>query len=308
MPLRPYFRTIFSLLFFTTINPGIAQAQIVPDGTLLTDVNNSGNMDKITGGERVGNNLFHSFEQFSITEGMKAIFDNDLDIENIFTRITGSETSLIDGLLKTAGGANFFLVNPNGIVFGENAQLDVGGSFIATTADSIDFADGTSFVAKDNNPNVTLTISVPVGLGFLGNNGSITVNGSGNNITKDSIFSPTEFGQTPTGISLPGRETLALIGNGIKFNSGVVTTERGNIYLNSIESGSISITQTENELILLDDGVTNYQDINLNQQSLINVNGTEPGSISLIGKNINLTDASFILAQNQGDFPLVVLF
>ena len=101
MQLAPSFRTIFSLLFLATINTGIAQPQVIPDGTLPSVVEKLGNMDKITGGERVGNNLFHSFEKFSIKEGMEAIFENALDIENIFTRITGSEISLIEGLLKT---------------------------------------------------------------------------------------------------------------------------------------------------------------------------------------------------------------
>ena len=172
-------RFLSSLLFIAAVNTGIVQAQVVPDGTLPTVVEQLENMRKITGGERVGNNLFHSFEEFSIPEGIEAIFENGLDIENIFTRITGSDISVIDGLLKTAGGANFFLINPNGIVFGENAQLDVGGSFIATTANRIEFADGTNWNARGDEPKVTLTISVPIGLRLDGDNGSITVNSSG---------------------------------------------------------------------------------------------------------------------------------
>ena len=151
MPLHPNYRffgrSIFSLLFLLSINAGTVQAQVVPDSTLNTLVEQLQNMRKITGGERVGKNLFHSFEKFSIPEGIEAIFKNAVDIENIFTRVTGSEISFIDGLLQTAGGANLFLLNPNGIVFGENAVIDVGGSFIATTANSVEFADGTSFDA-----------------------------------------------------------------------------------------------------------------------------------------------------------------
>ena len=130
MQLGPSFRTIFSLLFLATINTGIAQAQVIPDGTLPSVVEKLGNMDKITGGERVGNNLFHSFEEFSIKEGMEAIFENALDIENIFARITGSEISLIEGLLKTSGGANLFLMNPNGIVL-------AGGSININASESL---------------------------------------------------------------------------------------------------------------------------------------------------------------------------
>ncbi len=68
-------RSVFSLLFLATINPEITHAQIVPDGTLPTVVQQLQNMRKITGGERVGNNLFHSFEEFSIPAGTEAIFE-----------------------------------------------------------------------------------------------------------------------------------------------------------------------------------------------------------------------------------------
>ncbi len=297
-------RSLFSLLFLASINSGTAQAQeVVPDSTLPTNVEASEMIRKITGGERVGDNLFHSFEEFSIPKGMSAIFENAADIQNIFTRITGSEISFIDGLLQTQGGANFFLVNPNGIVFGENAQIDVGGSFIATTANRIEFADGTNFTARGDEPKVTLTISVPIGLGLDGNNGSITVNGTGNQITNDSTLTPIEFGQKPTGLSVNDGKTLALIGNGVNFNGGVVTTEGGNIYLTSVESGSVEISLAENELTLLDDSVNKYQDINLNQQSLIDGSGSEVGSISVSGKNINLSGGSFVFARNEGSLP-----
>ncbi len=295
--------SVFSWLLFAGINALIVEAQVIPDGTLPTVVEQLGNMDKITGGERVGNNLFHSFEQFSVPTGMEAVFENAADIENIFTRITGSDVSFIDGLLKTQGEANFFLLNPNGIVFGENARLDVGGSFIATTANSVVFADGTRFGVNDSNQKPLLTINQPIGLDFWRNNGSITVNGSGNQITNDSNIAPIEFGSYPNGLSVNNGQTLALVGNSINFNGGVVTTEGGNIYLGSVESGTFGISQTENELTFSDDGVTNFQDIILNQQSLIDASGETVGNIFLSGENINLNNASFLLSRNQGNNP-----
>ena len=293
-------RSIFSFLFLLPINPGLAQAQIIPDGTLPTSVEQLENMRKITGGEKVGDNLFHSFEEFSIPSGMEAIFNNDPSIQNIFTRITGSEASFIDGLLQTQGAANFFLVNPNGIVFGENAVVDVGGSFIATTANTIDFGEGKVFRVSDEKP--LLTWNAPIGLGLDGNNGSITVNGSGNQITNDSNFAPIEFSERPIGLSIGDTKTLALVGNGINFSGGVVTTQGGEIYLTSVETGSVGISQSTNQLTLKNNDIKDYQDINLNQQSLIDASGEQVGNIFVQGQNINLNDASFVLVQNQGDF------
>ncbi len=301
MPLRQSFCSIFSLLFLTTLNPEIAQAQVVPDGTLPTVVDQSGNIYKITDGEKIGNNLFHSFEQFSIPQRMEAIFENGLDIENIFTRVTGTEVSFIDGLLKTSGGANLFLMNPNGIVFGENARLDIGGSFLATTGNSIEFEDGNTFAVNSNNPNVSISITLPVGVNFNGGNGSIIVNGGGNQISNDSNFLPIQFRERPTGISVKNNQTLALIGNEIKFDGGIVTAKSGNIFLMSVETGTVQIERSINGLTFLDNGVTKYQDINLNQQSLIDASGEKVGTVSVIGKNINFSNASALLLQNQGD-------
>ncbi|MGL5077642.1 MAG: filamentous hemagglutinin N-terminal domain-containing protein, partial [Waterburya sp.] len=160
-----------STILFFTLPIALVEAQIIPDESLSTNTEQQGeNRLNINGGEREGNNLFHSFEEFSIPEGLEAVFENAPDIENIFTRITGEEASAINGILRTQGGANLFLVNPNGIIFGENAQLDVGGSFIATTADSIQFEDGTEFPATGAENEPILTVSVPIGLQFEGNN------------------------------------------------------------------------------------------------------------------------------------------
>ena len=90
-------------------------AQITPDSSLESTVQQLQELIWIDGGQRAGNNLFHSFSEFNISEGMEASFQNAINIENIFTRVTGNSISNIDGILSTQGGANFFLMNPNGI-------------------------------------------------------------------------------------------------------------------------------------------------------------------------------------------------
>ena len=100
--------------------------------TVGTTVNLNGTAFKINNGIRSVNNLFHSFSQFSVPTNGSAIFNNVTDVQNIFSRVTGSQLSNIDGILKTQGGANLFLMNPNGIVFGPNARLELGGSLLGT--------------------------------------------------------------------------------------------------------------------------------------------------------------------------------
>ena len=118
-----------------------ALAQISPDQTLgsessvvRSDVTlNGAVVDLIDGGATRGTNLFHSFDQFNVNESQHVYFNNPQGIESILTRVTGNDASDIMGTLGVNGNADLFLLNPNGIVFGENARLDVGGSFFATT-------------------------------------------------------------------------------------------------------------------------------------------------------------------------------
>ncbi|QIZ71504.1 CHAT domain-containing protein [Oxynema aestuarii] len=123
--------------------PGWSQSvEVRQDST--TVVTQDGDLFEISGGDRSnsGTNLFHSFEQFGLTEGQIATFVSHPDILNIFSRVTGGDPSVINGLIQVTGGdSNLFLVNPAGIIFGSQARLDVPASFTATTADRLGFGD-----------------------------------------------------------------------------------------------------------------------------------------------------------------------
>lgn len=129
-----------------------AQMDIRPDTTLAGESSTldiQGNTTFIEGGATRGINLFNSFEEFNISEGAAAYFVVDnAAIENIFSRITGSDPSDILGTLGTClsgacpnakTDATLYFVNPNGILFGPNASLDIGGSFVVTTANEIEY-------------------------------------------------------------------------------------------------------------------------------------------------------------------------
>jgi len=119
-------------------------------------------------GSRAGGNLFHSFERFSIETGGTATFTGPNDVRNVISRVTGGTRSDIDGALRsTIPGADFFFINPAGVMFGPNASLNVQGSFHVSTADELRFSDGAVFSAT--NPDASsLTIATPEAFGFLG--------------------------------------------------------------------------------------------------------------------------------------------
>ena len=161
-------------------------AQIIPDNTLEGEsslVTLQQLRDLIEGGAIRSNNLFHSFLEFSINEGQEVYFANPEGVENIFTRVTGSNPSDIFGTLGVDGAANLILVNPNGIHFGPNSVLDVTGSFFATTADSIIFPNGEEFSATNPQAPPLLKINITPGLQYgviqpesrISNSGNLSV-------------------------------------------------------------------------------------------------------------------------------------
>lgn len=173
-----------------------ALAEVTPDTTLGAERSRvtpdaqvrGGLADLIEGGAERGANLFHSFTDFNVEELQRVYFANPAGIDNIISRVTGTNPSSILGTLGVDGAANLFLLNPHGIIFGANAQLDIQGSFVASTANSITFGDGSSFSANPDNSSL-LTVSVPLGLqygtnqaGAIANAGNLAV-GSGQTLS-----------------------------------------------------------------------------------------------------------------------------
>jgi filamentous hemagglutinin family protein len=167
-------------------------AQVIPDSTLggegsvvTPDVIIEGlPADQIDGGAIRGANLFHSFSEFNVGEGQRVYFANPTGIDTILSRVTGTDVSDIVGTLGVNGGANLFLMNPNGIVFGKNAQLDVQGAFVASTAEGWVFENGTEFSATNPQAPPLLTINLTPGLqygsnyqGAIASSGSLAVGG-----------------------------------------------------------------------------------------------------------------------------------
>jgi filamentous hemagglutinin family protein len=242
-----------------------AMAQITQDGTLPTNsqVIPQGNITIIQGGTRAGNNLFHSFDQFSVPTGITVHFQNPTDIQNIISRVTGKSISNIDGILKANSTANLFLINPNGIIFGNNASLNIGGSFVASTASSLNFADGTKFSATDPRTTTLLTVSVPIGLQFgataapIRNQSQANPNGARN----------------PVGLQVQPDQTLALVGGDITLEGGNLTAISGRIELGSVAANSlVSLNPTNQGWVLGYKDVQNFQNIQLIRRT---VNGSD---------------------------------
>ena len=318
-------------------------AQVTPDTTLGSEssvvtpnvpINNLPS-EIIDGGAIRGANLFHSFEQFNISEGQAAYFTNPAGIERIFSRVTGNTRSEIFGTLGILGNADLFLINPNGITFGANAKLNVGGSFLASTANRLSFADSTQFDATDPQTTPLLTITAPIGLQFSqATAGKIAVQGPIQPLTGVLQSLPRVLGSPinssaaakqvvsnllsrPQGLQvLPGK-TLALVGGDVSLYGGTLTAVGGRVELGSIVGfAEVSLAPIDKGYALgyervesQDASMQRYGDIQLSQLAFINasdIGGTGGGDVQVRGDRVGLFDESAIFAgsltpQGGGD-------
>jgi filamentous hemagglutinin family protein len=248
--------------------------------------------ERIDGGAVRGQNLFHSFEEFGISETGRAYFISpSADITNIFSRVTGSNPSEIFGVLGTLGSdfsptdADLFLINPNGIIFGENAALDVGGSFTATTASGVQFGDAGNFSAVE--PEILSP--------FLTINASALFLNQLNSTSTNTAF----IRSNNANLAVAGDETLALIGGAIEIDGGILATDGGYIYLEAVDDkGIIALSRNGQPITQMQ---LERANISIKNQGSIISLGPNSGEIGITAKDILVADNSAIITAISGE-------
>ncbi|MEM9004015.1 MAG: filamentous hemagglutinin N-terminal domain-containing protein [Cyanobacteria bacterium P01_F01_bin.86] len=273
------------------------------DNTTPTQVNGSNECSgncTVTGGAIAGDNLFHSFRHFGVDTNAMVTF-KDPGVQNIITRVTGSGTSVIDGLLRVAGGnANLFLFNPNGITFGDGASLQLGGSFIASTANGVQFEDGAFTLTDNSATNSLLAVNVPLGLQVGSNAGDITVNGMGNNLFINPNLSVVDFLSIPD-LAVKPNQTLALVGGNVVLDGAILAAPSGRVEIGGLSSGFVGLTPVPDGFRLDYDSIDSFADVTLQNAAAVNVNGSSAGSVQLQGQQISLSEGSVVLANTSGN-------
>jgi len=255
-------------------------AQITLDGSF-------GRYDTLTGpmydiraelGQQVGNNLFHSFDLFNLQAGEVATFSGAAEIQNVISRVTGGQPSFINGTLtSTLPQADMYFINPAGILFGEQAQLNVLGAMHFTTADEIRLEDGGKFAATEPQTSL-LTVAPPSAFGFLTETpASITLQGSQ--------------------LAVPTTETLSLIGGDLSLQANsLLQAAEGRINLASVAStGEVTPSLTN----LAINGFTQRGSLTV-AQSQLEVSGEGGGSIYIRSGQFFI-EQSQVLGITQGD-------
>lgn len=264
---------IFGIISTVGIRDVDAQS-IVPasdvTGTIVNDDSNS-NQFKISGGTQAGNNLFHSFQQFSLNQNQVANFLSNPNIRNILGRITGGDASIINGLIQITGSkANLYLMNPAGIIFGNNASLNIPASFTATTANAIGFANNQWFNAFGTN-NYANLIGTPHQFAFINNQSG-------------SIFNAGNLAV------LPGNN-LVLLGNTI-VNTGTITAPGGAVTIAAIPGEKLVRVSPLGSILSLDLPIPTKATLTGNPESI------NPLSLPALLTGGNVANATGVTVEN----------
>jgi filamentous hemagglutinin family protein len=267
-------------------------AGITTDGTLGTATTLSPVGKDITIsaslGQQKGANLFHSFRDFNVDTGYNATFTGSAGTANVISRVTGGSASWIDGKLGCdIAGADLWLLNPFGLLFGPNASLDVKGSFHASTADSLQFSDGGVFY-MDPSKNSMLSVAAPSAFGFINDN-------------------PADISVKRSSLEVSTGKDISLIGGDIAIVNGFLYAPGGKVSLASlnspgkveIEANGLNVTES-NELG--DISISNAKD----EDYIINISvsgdgtGDSSGSIDMHCKKFSM-EYSMITSYNFSD-------
>ena len=267
-----------------------AGAQVVTDGTMGPAVVLGGPSVTVGAdlGQTRGGNLFHSFQRFNVATGGRVAFTGPGGIRNVIGRVTGGERSAIDGILASEiEGADLYLINPAGILFGPNAQIDVKGSFHASTADQLQLRRR-GRVQRPRHCRQHAHRGRAAGFGFLGANvGRIDVSGASLLVRSGDVLSLTAgdialsggaIANPPTP-PLPAGTTIALVA---QRSAGIVPVD---------PSAPAAARDGEVRIAASDSGI----------QSFLGVTGPDGGRIKIEAGNL-VIDGSSLFASNPGAF------
>lgn len=254
---------------------------MIPDATLGIEssivVPETAIRDRIDGGAIRGANLFHSFQELNVQPGRELYFSNPAGVNNIFTRVIGSNISNIDGVLGVSGTANLFLLNPKGFLFGANASLDLKAGLFVTSANQFKFADGSEFSATQTEAPL-LTMSAPVGVQFGSNPGTIELQGA------TLTFQP--------------NQSIVLLGGDILQSGGEIATNGGNIAYGSVQQSGIVPFSEDWKLDF--SGIQNFGDIQMRDRAIAMSRGEGGGRLQFHGRQITLRGLAYIASDTIG--------
>ena len=267
------------------------------------------------------NRMAIDWTQFNIAKNETVRYTQPDKNAVALNRVTGGQQSLIEGNLNANG--HVFLVNPNGVVFGKNASVDVGG-LVASTARLADdtmnhfgSSQDSLNLAVDNENNAAVInegiIKAQGGLVALHasnveNSGTITDDGGTVALTAAKNLNLSSDADGKLNFTVDG--TLA---RAQSLNSGTLKADGGYVVMTAKSAGDVlstvvnnsgtieakTLRKNEKGQILLDGGDNGQVEVSGTLDASGTEEGQDAGSIKAIGQKTIVHDGTQLLARGN---------
>lgn len=256
------------------------------------------------------------WQSFNIAEGNKVNFQQPNSNSIALNRVVGTEGSKVMGQLNANG--RVFLVNPNGVLFGSNAQVNVGG-LVASTQDltttnfslgKYNFSGGNSPASVVNQGTITAKDGGAVVLlgGQVSNQGNIQANLGSVKLAAGKATT-LDFG----GDGLVNIQVTGAAANALAENSGFIQADGGQVVMSAAYANS-NVLQT----VVNNTGTIQAQTLSNKsgkivlsggQQGLVNVDGIldasvadqgNGGNIETSGQSVNVSASASVDTRGFG--------
>ncbi|EBQ5561042.1 filamentous hemagglutinin N-terminal domain-containing protein [Salmonella enterica] len=318
-PFRKLLGTLTPVSLLTGLISGLLPAMVLaadlPTGGQIVggqgSISTSGNQMTI---HQQTQNMATNWHSFDIGKNNTVQFVQPDSSSVALNRVTGASGSQIMGTLKANG--QVFILNPNGVLFGKNARVDVGGLVASTkNISTADFMKGQYTLSGEGNPGAqvinqgSLTTSKGGYIVLAGervsNSGTVTTPGGKTVLAAGKTVTLQLDNGGLTSVSVNGSVVNALV-----ENRGLISASNGQVYLTAKGQDMLLNTVVNNSgtveakglvsragEIVLDGGDSGV--VSQSGQLLADSQTGQGGKITLEGQNIHLAGGSLTSATGK---------
>lgn len=317
-----HWKKTLALLVMSALSLGASSVDAMPEGGVVRSGSGSvtQNGKEMTIRQDSGR-LAMDWTGFSVGKDETVRFQQPGKDALALNRVTGNQQSVIDGSLLSNG--HMLLVNPNGVVIGKNASIDVGG-LVASTAQVKD-----NFMKEFGNSTGAFSLG-GVSDGKIINEGTIKAEGGLVALHAAKVENSGTISNTGGSAVLAAADTLTLTpdadgklnftvdgkaAEASALNKGAITADGGTIVMTADSASDVMSTVVNNSgtlqartlrknekgQILLEGGDKGQVEVSGTLDASGTEEGQSAGNIKVIGEKTIVHDGTNLLARGAID-------
>lgn len=315
-----HWKKTLALLVMSALSLGASSVDAMPEGGVIRSGEGavSQNGREMTIRQDSGR-LAMDWTNFNVGKDETVRFQQPGKDALALNRVTGNQQSLIDGSLLSNG--HVLLVNPNGVVIGKNASIDVGG-LVASTAHVKD-----NFMKEFGNSTGAFNLG-GVSDGKIINEGTINAEGGLVALHAAKVENSGTIKSNGGSVLMAAADTLTLtpdtdgklnftvdgkVAEASALNKGAITADGGTIVMTADSASDVMSTVVNNEgtlqartlrknekgQILLEGNDKGQVEVSGTLDASGTENGQDAGNIKVIGQKTIVHDGTNLLAKGD---------